>query len=162
MPELFDGVELGGIRRQRDKGNIFGYLDFFRGMKAGLIPDHKHLHLRIDLLFKLPEEGIDGLHVEIRSQEAHALAGLRAGGSKDVEVFILGLPPGRRPDALSAPLAGEGALLAKAGFILKPDFYSFSRMISTELPDQSSDFFLKASRASGSPLGCSGREETWR
>ena len=129
-------------------------------MEAGLIPDHKHLHLRVDLLFKLPEEGVDGLHVQVWGQEAHALAGLGAGRPKDVEVLILGLPPGRRPDALAAPLAGERALLAKAGFILKPDFYSFSRMISTELPDLSSDFFLKASRASGSPLGCSGREET--
>jgi hypothetical protein len=74
----------------------------------------------------------------------------------------------QRPCSFYRPLAAQCTLLAKPCFIcrqaspsgLKPYFYCFSRIISTDLPDLITDFFLKASLSSGLPFGCSGRLET--
>lgn len=129
-------------------------------MKAGLIPDQKDLNPGIDFLLKLLEERIDGIGVQIGCQQSDRLAGLGTGRPEDIEILILGLSPGGGPGSPKGPLPGQGSLLAEPGFVLEPDFDVSSRMIKTELPDLITDFFLNCSRAWGSPLGCSGREET--
>lgn len=129
-------------------------------MKPGLIPDQKHPNSGIHFLLKLPEERIDGIDVQIRCQQPDRLAGLGTGRPEDIEVFILGLSPGGGSGSPKGPLPRQGSLLAKPGFILKPYLNGYSRMIKTELPDLITDFFLNCSRAWGSPLGCSGREDT--
>lgn len=118
------------------------------------------MYVGVCFFFKLAKKGIYRIDIQVRSQQADRLTTLRTGCSKNIQIFVLRLPPGIWPCAPDRPLASQCSLLAEASFILKPDFNGYSRIISTELPDLINDFFLKDLRASGSPLGCSGREDT--
>lgn len=160
LPEFFNRIELRRIWRQRYERNIGRYFDMFGGMKACLIPDQYNMDIRVGFLFKFPKECIHRIRIELRTDQSYTLAALRTSRSKDIQVFKLCLPPAARPCSFYSPLAAECTLLAEPGFILKPYFYCFSMIISTDLPDLITDFFLKASLACGSPLGCSGRLET--
>jgi len=119
-------------------------------MKSRLIPEHHHMHIGIDLVSKLPEEQIHRQRVEMRSQQAHGLAGGRAGRAQDIEIVVAGLPDGGRAAAGSGPLACERALLAEACFILEPDFEALVRMRRRDFFDQRDGTFLKAATAAGS------------
>jgi hypothetical protein len=160
LPELFNGIELRRIWRQRYERHIGGDFDLPGSMKACLIPNHYDMDIGVGFLFKFPKECIDRIRIKLRRDQSDALAALRTGRSKDIQVFKLCLPPAARTRSFYRPLAAQCTLLAKACFILKPYFYCFSRIISTDLPDLSTDFFLKVSLASGLPLECSGRLET--
>lgn len=129
-------------------------------METCLVPDHEDTNIRVGFFFKLPEERIDRVGIQIRRQQSDGLAGLRTSCSEDIEVLVLCLPPRRRSSSPKSPLSRQCSLLAEPGLILKPDFDFYSRMINTELPDLITDFFLKALRASGLPFGCSGRDDT--
>jgi len=160
LPELFYGIELRRIRRQFYQCHVLWNRHLVRGVETCPIPDHHYMNIRIRFFFEFSKEGIDRIGIEIGSKQAYRLPGLRARCSKNIEIVILCLTPCRRPSAFWGPLPRQRTLLAKSCFILKPYFYFYSRMISTDLPDLITDFFLKASRVWGSPFGCSGREDT--
>jgi len=160
LPELLYGIELRRIRRQSYQCHVLGNPHLVRGVKTCPIPDHHYMNIRIRFFFEFSEEGIDRIGVEVGSKQAYRLTGLRARRSKNIEIVILCLTPCRRSASLWGPLPRQRTLLAESCFILKPHFYLYFRMISTDLPDLITDFFLNVSRAWGSPLGCSGREDT--
>ena len=160
LPEFFNRIKLWRIWRQRYNRNVFGQLHFLGCVETCLIPDHKHMHSRISFLFKLSEKCIHRICIEIRGQQSSRLSSLWTGGAENIKIFVLCLPPRRRPCPFNCPLPGQSSLLTKTSFILKPEFHFYSRITSTELPDLITDFFLKASLFSGSPLGCSGLEDT--
>ena len=160
LPELFNRVELWRIWWQRYECHIGRDFDMLGGMKACLIPNHYNMDIWVSFLFKFLPKRIHRIRIELRRDQSNTLAALRTGCPKDIQVFKLCLPPAAGPCSFYCPLAAQGALLAKPRFILKPYFYRFSRIINTDLPDLITDFFLKASRSSGLPFGCSGRLET--
>ncbi len=75
-------------------------------METGLIPEHHHMHVGIDFAFKLLEEKIDDLRVQIRRQQANALAGRRTRGTEHIEIVVTGLSDRRRTRTTPSPLAG--------------------------------------------------------
>ncbi len=160
VPEVLDGVELRRVRRQRDQREVRWRTKIVADMEAGLIPEHHDMHMRIDLADELLEEGVDGGGVERGGQQADGLAGVGTGRAQDVEVVVLGLLDGRGPRAASGPLAGQGALLAEAGFILEPDLDRLTGVRGGDLLYLRRGVFLKASTTAGSFLGCRGRGES--
>ena len=148
------------IWRQRYERHIVRDFDQLGSMKACLIPNHYNMDIWVSFLLEFPKERIHRIRIELRRDQSDALPALRTGSPKDIQVFKLSLSPAARPCSFYSPLAAQGSLLAKSCFILKPYFYCFSMIISTDLPDLITDFFLKVSLASGLPFGCSGRLET--
>ena len=160
LPKFFYRIQLRRVWRQRNNCNIGWYFHFFWCVKACLIPDHHNMYIWISLLPEFFEKRINRIRIQIRSKQANSLAGLRACRSEYIQVIVLSLSPCLWAGTLNRPLPCKSSLLTESCFILKPNFYSFSRIISTELPDLITDFFLKVSRCFGSPLGCWGREGT--
>lgn len=160
LPELFNGIELRGVWRQRYNGNIWRRFEVLAGVKACLVPDHHNMEMGIGFFFKFTKKGIHRSRIEVWTNQPDALAGLWTGSAKHIQILVLCLTPAAWPCALACPLSAKSSLLAEACLILKPYFYSLSRIISTDLPDLITDFFLNSSLATGSPLGCSGRLES--
>ena len=83
--------------------------------------------------------------------------------TEEIGPLVAGVAGRARPCAAPRPDAGERALLANPGLILKPDL---ERLASDLLGDccryRRAEAFLKASWASGSAFGCRGRTESRR
>src|SRR3984893_11395247 len=103
---------------------------------------------------------VHGLDADCWHDQGGAGAARRADGAEQVG-------PGEPPVALDTrtraalgPDAGQRALLADAGFILKPDFDRPARDLQRDCGGrQSAEFFLKAAWASRSLCGCMGRPD---
>ena len=121
-------------------------------MKAGLVPDHHHMHIRIGLGGELLQEVIDDRGVELRAQQAHALAADRADGPQHPQPVILGLLDRWRPRSGAGPFTSQGPLLAETGLVLEPDLDLLSGMLLRDLLDVLQGVFLKACWAAGSAL----------
>lgn len=122
LPELFNRIELWGVRRQRYNGNIWRQFEVLAGVKACLIPDHYNMTRGVGLFFKFTKKGIHGIRVEVGTYKADALAGLWTGSAKDIQIIKLRLPPASWPCTLECPLAAKSSLLAEPCLILKPYF----------------------------------------
>jgi hypothetical protein len=103
---------------------------------------------------------IHGLDADCRHDQGGAGAARRADGAEQVS-------PGKPPVALDprtraalGPDAGQRALLADAGFILKPDFDRPAGKLPRDCgAGQPGEVFLKAACASRSLCGCTGRPD---
>src|ERR1700730_16962570 len=103
---------------------------------------------------------VHGLDADCRHDQRGTGAARRADGAEEVG-------PGEPPVALDpraraapGPDAGQRALMADAGFILKPDFNRPAGKLRRDRgARQLGDVFLKASCASRSVCGCIGRTE---
>ena len=103
---------------------------------------------------------VHGVDIDNRHDQGGAGAACRADGAEQVGPGEPPVAPDARTRAALGPDAGQRALLANAGFILKPDF---DRPAGKLLRDcgacQLSEVFLKASCASRSLCGCTGRTD---
>jgi hypothetical protein len=122
LPEFFNRIELWRVRRQRYNRNIWRQLEVLTGVKACLIPDHYNMVRWIGFFFKLTEKRIHRIRIEVWTYQADALAALRTGSSKDIQIIKLCLSPASRPCPLECPLAAKSSLLAETCLILKPYF----------------------------------------
>ena len=124
----------------------------------------------VDLDFEVELTGFSLAEVDIVLDEARESAtdradasidaARRADGTKQISPGEPSVAPDARTRAALGPDAGQRALLANAGFILKPDF---DRPAGKLLRDcgarQLSEVFLKASCAARSLCGCTGRPD---
>ena len=46
LPDVFDRVQLGRSRRQREQGDVVGHREFLRGVPAGLVEDEDGMGAR--------------------------------------------------------------------------------------------------------------------
>ena len=103
---------------------------------------------------------VHGVDTDDRHDQGGADAACRADGAEQVGPGEPPVAPDARTRAALGPDPGQRALLANAGFILKPDF---DRPAGKLLRDcgarQLSEVFLKASCASRSLCGCTGRTD---
>jgi hypothetical protein len=103
---------------------------------------------------------VHGVDTDNRHDQGGAGAACRADGAEQVGPGEPPVAPDMRTRAALGPDAGQRALLANTGFILKPDF---DRPAGKLLRDcgagQFSEVFLKASCASRSLCGCTGRTD---
>ena len=157
VPEILDGVEFRGIRRQRDERDIGRDLESLGGMVAGLIPDQDSVNVSSQFLGELLKEVIDDGGVQMRCQQSDTLTCARTNGSQDIEVIVLRLSHRPWPRALFGPHTSQCSLLTEACFILEPYFDVLVGMGRTDGLHLCDDVFLKALCASGLPFLCLGR-----
>ena len=122
LPELFNRIELWGVRRQRYNGNIWRQFEVLAGVKACLIPEHDNMTRGVGLFFKFTKKGIHRIRIEVRTYKANAEAGVRTDSAEDIQIIKLRLTPASGPCTLACPLPAKSSLLTEACLILKPYF----------------------------------------
>ena len=131
-----------------------------RIVPAGAVEDQKGDGTDADALANFGQMFVHGLDADCRHDEGGAGAARRTDGAEQVG-------PGEPPVALDprtraalGPDAGQRALLADAGFILKPDFDRPAGKLPRDCgARQPGEVFLKAACASRSLCGCTGRPD---
>ena len=148
--------------RQRDKGEIAGWVKLARGVPAGLVEDEKRVRPRRDGAADRVEMRLHGLGVGVRHDEGNSGIAARTDGAEHIGVLvalILGLAWAR---SFSGPLIDETVLLADPHFVLEPHFDRRLRgQRAYDLRDLRWKVFLKVAIASGSWTGCCGRALMW-
>ena len=157
MPEVFDGVEFGGIGRERHQGDRRGDAEGLGDVVAGVVPDEGNVGAGGDRGGELVEEELHDRRVESVGDEALGAAGLRADDGEDVEVLEAALLRGGRPGVGVGPDGGQRAFLPEAGFVREPDLDGAARVGDDDFRDRVREFFLNAACFPTSAFGCCGR-----
>ena len=131
LPEIFDRVELGTFRRQRNDADIVGHFQLSGHVPPGLIHQQHAVGSRFDGQRYLRKVQRHGLGIAEWEDQASALAKLRADGAEDVGRFCSLILRCRRPGAASGPATGDLVFLPDAGLVpesssrqaLEPDLY---------------------------------------
>lgn len=148
LPEVFDRIQLGGSRRQRQYGDVGGQLQLSGGVPAGLIHDEDGMGTGCNSGADFGEMGVHRVGIAPRQDQADGFAAFRADGPEDIGPF--GALIVRRDGAGSAscPTARDLVLLTYAGFVLEPDFDLRARLEPCPNGfDFRGEFFLNASTA---------------
>lgn len=123
-------------------------------MPAGLIEDHRRMHIRGQFIAELFQKSIHRVGVDLRCDQARGLAVCRTNRAEDVEIIVLVLLNCRRTRAHFCPHAGDRSMLTETRFILVVAQDFLVGMFYLELSQTLwKDFFLNASIASGEVSG---------
>lgn len=153
LPDVFNGIEFRGFRRQGENGDVGGNEQSCRQMPSGLIDEEDGVGFWCDRLGDFREVQVHRLGIAGRQDQSRALALFRADGAEDIG--RCGSLIARRAGASAAlrPTAGDLVLLADARFILEPDFYLVAAdlLCARDLVQARWEVFLKFSIA---PSAC--------
>ena len=123
LPDIFDRVEFGAFRGQRNDADILWHFQLSGHVPPGLIHQHSTVGTWLDSERYLRQVQRHGLGVAEREDQARPLAEFGADGTEDVGRFrplVLGC---RRPGATPGPAPGDLVFLADPGLVLEPDLY---------------------------------------
>jgi len=122
LPDVFGRVEFGAFGRQRQDGDVFGYVELVGHVPAGLV-DHQHgVSAGRDLLGDFGQMQIHRVGVAFGQDERRALAILGRDRAEDVGrggALVFGR---RRARAAFGPPPRDFVLLADARLVAEPDF----------------------------------------
>ena len=131
-------------------------------MPARAIDDDRRMGIVFDM-------GADGLKMQVHrgdigigKDERNTRIPRRTDGSEDIGTFIALIMRHAWPCTRFGPDIGQGAFLSNPRFVLKPEFNRFVFGVFRErVLHRLGKVFLKASMASGSFCGWTGRVDTW-
>ena len=151
LPDVFDRVELGRLRRQRHQGDIVGDVELGRKVPAGLIEQQNSMGSRRHRSGDLGQMQSHGGGIAARQNKAGGDPLGRANGPEDVGrarpliVRCRGARPALRPSP------GDLVLLSDPGLVLKPDFYLLAcRVAIGDLVEAGGEVFLNAASVAAS------------
>jgi hypothetical protein len=121
LPEVLDGVQLGGARWQEDRRDIRGDVEFSRCVPPGSIQEQHGVGALCDVAADLVEMKLHGLCVDVRQSERGAGAAGRTDGAEQVGALVALIGGLTRSRAAPCPLPDQAVLLADPGFVLEPD-----------------------------------------
>lgn len=111
----------------------------------------------------LDEMGVHRLRVSVGHDQRGGGSAFGADGAKNVGRSVAGVAGRARAAAAWSPDAGQCALLADPGFVLKPHLQGFvPGVIRQSVGYGRGEVFLNVSCASGLDFGCCGRTERRR
>jgi hypothetical protein len=151
LPDVFDRVELGAFRRQRQQGDIGRDDQPRREMPAGLVKYQHGMGTRRYSSGYLGKVQRHSFGVAAGQDERRALALGRTDGAIDIRrrgSLVLGR---LRPCPALGPAAGDAVLLADPRLVLPPQLYGCAA--GERRPDRchlGGEVFLKAGMASAS------------
>ena len=153
LPDVFDRVELGAFRRQRDDGDVWWHDEARRQVPAGLIDQEDGVGAGRDGLGDLDQMQVHRLGVAGRQDQGRALALLRADGAEDVGGGGALIAGRAWAGAALGPAAGDLVLLADASLVCEPDFYrvDVDRLFARDCIQARGEAFLKSSIAPAVP-----------
>ena len=115
-------VQLRHVGRKRQEHDVVWHDETRRTVPAGTAEDQQGDGTDADALADFGQMFVHGLDADCRHDQRGAGAARRADGAEQVSPGKPPIAPDARTRAALGPDAGQRALLANAGFILKPDF----------------------------------------
>jgi hypothetical protein len=155
-PELFGGLEFGGVRWQEQRVDTDRPLDVGARVPASAI-DHENESLHIagtHGLREMLERDVERWDVDGRHQEPLNVARRRPDEAVQIQPLIADMLDGNGPLAAGSPHSSRRWLQSDPGFVLGPDFDTRFGDGGLDIFDERLDFFLKSSCASTSALAC--------
>jgi hypothetical protein len=120
-----------------------------------------HQHSGVDVRGKLRRDFIEmhlhhfGVHRGQNQPNGNITSGAEC--AEDIGVFVPRVDGCTQADSLASPAACARSFLAYSAFVLTPEFDGFFWVRRLDFLDDFGKFFLNASIASASCLGCVGR-----
>ena len=149
LPDVFDRVELGAFRRQRNDGDVCRHDKTGRQVPAGLIDQEDGVGFGRDRFSDFRQVQVHGLGVAGRQDQGGALALVWADRAEDVGGS--GALVTRRDGTGTAlgPPSRDLVLLADAGLVGEPDFYRVAGkcLLAGDCLQMRREAFLKSSIA---------------
>jgi hypothetical protein len=164
LPDVLDGVEFRGFRRQSDDGDIGRHDETCRCVPTRLIDEEGGVDTGRDGLGDLGEMQVHRLGIAGGHDQGRALAFLRADGAEDVGRGGALIAGGRWASATLGPPARDLILLADARLVLEPNFYclDIDCLFARDFIQARGKVFLKFSIASAAWAWWRGRAESLR
>ena len=157
-PDPLDGVQLGRVGRQEDRGDVGRDRQLFGGMPAGAIQDDDRMGAGRHGRGELVEHGLHRDRAHLGQNQGHAVVALGADRAEEVDGLVPQVAPAARADALLEPAAAGAAGLADPGLVQEPDLeVTGLGMGGRDLGDQRWELFLNACWALGLACGWTGR-----
>jgi hypothetical protein len=148
LPDVFDGVQFGRLRRQGQDGDVFGHLQFRRRMPTGLIENENGMRVRIDGGTDRRQMGVHRLGIAPGQDKTDAFALLRTDRPKDIGRLGALIAWCAWPCSAFGPAPRQLVLLADPRLVLKPDFDRYARMEArADRRQLGGEVFLNASTA---------------
>jgi hypothetical protein len=141
LPEVFDGVQFRGTRRQRQDGDVVGQTQLRRRVPAGLIDDENGMDAGIDGGADLGQMSIHRVGVAPRQDEPDGLAPCRTDSAEDVGPFGALVVRRTRPGSPLRPAPRDLVLLADTGLVLHEGLF-VNRSVTFVSPPVSDDASL--------------------
>jgi len=149
LPDVFDRIEFGAFRWQRNDGDVGRHDEAGRQVPPSLIDEENGVGSGRDRFSDLREMQVHCFAVAGRQDQGRTLALLGADGAEDVGGG--GALIARRTGAGAAlgPAAGDLVLLADAGLVREPDFHrvAVDALFARNRLQTSWEAFLKSSIA---------------
>jgi hypothetical protein len=123
LPDVFNGIEFGGFRRQGENGDVGGDEQSCRQVPSGLIDQEDGVGFWCDRPGDFREVQVHRFGIAEGQDESRAFALFRADGTEDIGRCGSLIPRSARASAALGPPAGNLVLLADTSLVLEPDFY---------------------------------------
>src|SRR6478752_9357729 len=123
LPDVFDRIELGAFRRQRNDGDVCRHDKTGRQVPAGLIDQEDGVGAGRDSFGDFRQVQVHGLGVAGRQDQGSALALVWADRAEDVGGSGALVTRYAWPGAALRPAAGDLVLLSDTSLVGEPDFY---------------------------------------
>ena len=123
LPNVFDWVELGAFRRQRNDGDVGWNDKAARQVPSGLVDQKDSVRFGRDSFGNLREVQVHCLDVAGRQDQSRTLAFVWADRAEDVGGCGALVTRRDGPGAAFRPPPRDLVLLADAGLVGEPDFY---------------------------------------
>jgi hypothetical protein len=122
VPDVLCRVQLGRVGRKRHEHDILWHNEVWRTVPTSTVEDQQGDGTDADACADFGQMFVHGLDADCWHDQGGAGAARRADGAEQVGPGEPPVAPDARTRAALGPDAGQRALLANAGFILKPDF----------------------------------------
>jgi hypothetical protein len=149
LPDVFDRVELGAFRWQRNDGDVGRHDEACRQVPAGLVDQQDGVGSGRDSFGDLREMQVHCLGVAGRQDQGSALALLWADRTEDVGGSSALVTRRDGASAALCPPSRDLVLLANARLVGEPDFYRLAveRLLARDCLQTRGEAFLKSSIA---------------
>jgi hypothetical protein len=158
-PEMFGGLELGRIRRQKQQMDMLRHAQLDAGVPPRTVEDQDNLLGRSSA-----DLAREGLQLDLEERDGHACRQVEDGTTRsrmdkadEVAPVVAVLDRRGGTLAVEAPDLLEDRLQTDAVFIDRPEFDARLGVRGRDCLDERSDLFLKASCSAGSASTCRGR-----
>ena len=151
LPDVFDRVELGRLRRQRHQGDIVGDVELGRKVPAGLIEQQNGMGSGGHRSGDLDQMQSHGGGIAAWQNKAGGDPLGRADGPEDVGRARSLIVRCRGAGPAPGPSPGDLVLLSDPGLVLKPDLYRLARRVALgDLVQAGGEVFLNAASIAAS------------
>ena len=127
LPDILDRVQFRSARRQQDRRDVLGHVEFSRCVPAGAIEQQHGMRAFFDMARDFVEMELHHFRVGVGQRQRRAFALGGTDRAEEIGVLVALVGGLTRTGSAPRPLPHEAVLLADARLVLEPDFDRRSR-----------------------------------